>query len=138
TRSDGSSPKGPPADGASPIVPGSAPAASAPPGPKAPQAGPPPTTVTATSRQPDRRSGRWSGWVGARYTFAWSGPDVGGGHGPGLEIGVRRHDAVRLGARLSAERLFTQSVPSTNIDADLQSSQICLLIDASPPVPSLR
>ena len=98
----------------------------------------PPAHIVAASRQPDRRGGRWNGWVGARYTYAWGGPDLGAGHGPGIELGLQRQGATRLGARLSAERWFTQAVPTTYVDTDLQISPVCLLLDVGLPLSPTR
>lgn len=98
----------------------------------------PAITIAAASRDPDRRAGRWNGWVGARYTYAWGGPDVGAGHGPGIEIGLQRQGATRLGARLSAERWFTGAVPTTYVDTGLQISPVCLLLDVGLPLAPTR
>jgi hypothetical protein len=130
---------GPSANKGSPAAPAPVPPAPSPPSrPSDAKLAPSPpaaaTTVAATSRQPERGGGRWSAWVGARYTYSWGGPDLGPGHGPGVELGVQREGPTRLGARLSAERWFTQAVPTTNVDTALQSSPLCLLLDVGRPV----
>jgi hypothetical protein len=90
---------------------------------------PAPAIAAGVSSLPDHQGRRWSAWVASRYTYEWDGPDLGAGHGPGLELGFERDGAVRSGARISASRWFTQQVPTTNVDTQLQSSQICLLLD---------
>ena len=106
--------KSPPPNGASADKPSSAVPAPVPPAPSAPSlssdaklapSAPGTTTVAATSRQADRGGARWSAWVGARYTYSWGGPDLGPGHGPGVELGVQRHGVTQLGARVSRRAL---------------------------------
>lgn len=86
-------------------------------------------TAAAPMPLPAHRVRRWSGWIASRYTYRWDGPDLGAGQGPGLELGLERDGAIQAGARISASRSFTQQVPTTNVDTQLQSSQLCLLLD---------
>jgi hypothetical protein len=120
-------------------APAARPAGSAPPdATHAAAAAPPATTIAAAARPPARGGGRWNGWVGARYAYSWGGPDLGAGHGPGVEIGLQRQGATQLGARLSAERWFAGSVPTTYVDTDLQISPVCLLLDFGLPLSPTR
>jgi hypothetical protein len=114
------------------------PPGSPPSDPKLASPAPPATTIAATSRPPVRGGGRWSAWVGARYAYSWGGPDLGAGHGPGIEIGIQRQGVTRWGARVSAERWFSEAVPTTYVDTNLQISPVCLLLDAGLPLSATR
>jgi hypothetical protein len=115
-------------------------AATPPPAPPhaAPATTPAATIAASPGAGPKAGGGRWSAWVGGRYTYSWGGPDLGAGQGPGLEIGVQRRGALLLGARITGERWFTQSVPTTNVDTTVQSSPAFLLLDVGWPISPSR
>jgi hypothetical protein len=72
----------------------------------------------------------WRGWLAARYSAVYEGPDLGVGHGPGLEAGLERSGPrVFLRARLVGERRFAQVITSPELDADVQDDVARLLID---------
>jgi hypothetical protein len=97
-------------------------------------AGPPvaPAAVPATvAKASAGRAGVvWRGWLAARYSAAYEGPDLGLAHGPGLEAGLERAGPrLFLRARLVGERCFTQVITSPALGADVQDDVARLLID---------
>jgi hypothetical protein len=60
--------------------------------------------------------------LGARYGVGWSGAELGLGHGPGAELGLRFGAPWFVRAALVAERWFEQSLRARGIEADVQAT----------------
>jgi hypothetical protein len=72
----------------------------------------------------------WSGWLALRYGATWAGADLGAAHGPGLEVGVGWR---ALRARVVAQRFFSQSLRTAEVDATVQVTEVRVALDAEWP-----
>jgi hypothetical protein len=84
----------------------------------------PPPAATGPSAAP------YSGWFALRYGGAWTGSDFGAAHGPGLEAGLGWR-WLRL--RIVAERPFSQTLRSAEVDATVQTWSLRAGVDAAWP-----
>ncbi len=80
------------------------------------------------------REARFGAWVGLRYAAEWSGSSLGVAQGPGGEVGAEWRGPVLLRATFSAERWFSQSLASPEVDASIQGWPLRLSADVGLPV----
>jgi hypothetical protein len=78
------------------------------------------------------------GWLGLRYGAVAFGPELGVGHGPGLELGLGVKRRFLLRGRATFERHLGQSLGTSLIAAELTRTRLLFAADAGLPLSQLQ